>query len=237
MRILLRNLSELVATVRALIVADKYPRTVAALDELQNAVGDEFKRYFRKRMATFRTKQNKIAYLQKKVKELERQVRSHTETKTLTRCLTTDWILKVMLASPHTSGRSLADSFHLVAGFDGTTVSRPSIGKIKAAWVEMYLSMVKSKIRDTVAAQLRPCANGMRTFLPVTLVHVQDEADIRLRSGDARETNLPKRGRASKVQCHVMRFCVGHHEMEISGPSWKHSGTRGQALWQQSWKV
>ena len=212
---LFRDLSERVATVRALIAADKYPRTAAALDELQNAVGAEFKRYFRKRMATFRTKQNKIAYLNRKVSALQRQVRSHTETKTLARSLTTDWILKVILASPHTSGRSLAESFHLVAGFDRTTVSRPSIGKIKAAWVEMYLSMVKSKIRDTVAAHLRPCANGMRTFLPVTLVHVQDEADIRLRSGDARETNLLKRGRASKVQCHVMRFCVGHHEMEI----------------------
>ena len=76
-----RNLSELVATVRALIEADKYPRTAAALDELQNAVGAEFKRYFRKRMATFRTKQNKIAYLNRKVSALQRQVRSHTENR------------------------------------------------------------------------------------------------------------------------------------------------------------
>ena len=89
-KILLRNLSELVATVRALIAADKYPRTAAALDELQNAVGAEFKRYFRKRMATFRTKQNKIAYLNRKVSALQRQVRSHTETKAVARNLTTD---------------------------------------------------------------------------------------------------------------------------------------------------
>ena len=80
-KILLRNLSELVATVRALIAADTYPRTAAALDELQNAVGAEFKRYFRKRMATFRTKQNKIAYLNRKVSALQRQVRSHTENR------------------------------------------------------------------------------------------------------------------------------------------------------------
>ena len=54
-----------------------------------------------------------------------------------------------------------------------------------------------------------------RPFLPVTLVHVQDEADMRLRSGDAREAKLPRRGRASKVQLHVLRCAVGHYDQEI----------------------
>ena len=82
MRKVFRNLSELIATVRTLIVADKHPKTVAALDELQNAVRLEFKRFYRKKVATFKTKQNQIAYLHKKVKALQRQVRSHTDTTT-----------------------------------------------------------------------------------------------------------------------------------------------------------
>ena len=44
---------------------------------------------------------------------------------------------------------------------------------------------------------------------------MEDEAGIRLRSGDNRDTTLPKRGRASKVQLHVLRLAVGHHRHEI----------------------
>ena len=162
-----------------------------------------------------RTLQNKVQYMQKKITTLEAQVKSHTETKNSMNRLTKDWILRVFLASPHASSRAIAQSFHQVVGLDATTVGRTSIGKIKAAWVEMFVRMVKSKIRDMVAAHLRSCSMARRPFLPVTLVHVQDEADIRLRSGDARDPELPRRGRASKVQLHVLRLAVGHHQHEI----------------------
>ena len=125
-------------------------------------------------------------------------------------------MLRVFLAAPHTSGRALADSFHLVAGFDSTTVSRPTIGSIKAAWADMYIRMVKRMVRDFVEGHLRYCERARRPFVSVTFEHVQDEADIRLRSGDARDgPKLPKRGRASKVQMHVVRIAVGHHRQEI----------------------
>ena len=166
-------------------------------------------------MVLGKTLQNKMSYMRKKITTLEAQVKSHTETKNSMNRLTKEWILRVFLASPHASSRSIADSFHLVVGLDATTVSRTSIGKIKAAWVEMFVRMVKSKVRDTVAAHLRSCSKARRPFLPVTLVHVQDEADIRLRSGDARDAELPRRGRASKVQLHVLRLAVGHHQHEI----------------------
>ena len=153
--------------------------------------------------------------MKRRITALEEQVKRHTETKTSMGRLTKEWILRVFLASPHASSRAIADSFHQVVGLDATTVSRTSIGRIKAAWVQMFVRMVKSTIRDTVAAHLRSCSMARQPFLPVTLVHVQDEADMRLRSGDARDAKLPTRGRASKVQLHVLRLAVGHHEREI----------------------
>ena len=156
-----------------------------------------------------------MQYLKRRITALEQEVNRHTETKTAMGRLTKEWILRVFLASPHASSRAIADSFHLVVGLDATTVSRTSIGRIKAAWVEMFVRMVKSKTRDTVAAHLRSCSMARQPFLLVTLVHVQDEADMRLRSGDARDAKLPTRGRASKVQLHVLRLAVGHHEREI----------------------
>ena len=158
---------------------------------------------------------NKVQYMKKRITALEEQVKRHTETKTSMGRLTKEWILRVFLASPHASSRAIADSFHQVVGLDATTVSRTSIGRIKAAWVEMFVRMVKSKTRDAVAAHLRSCSMARRPFLPVTLVHVQDEADMRLRSGDARDAKLPTRGRASKVQLHVLRLAAGHHDHEI----------------------
>ena len=175
----------------------------------------EFKVTFRRNIVDVRKLRNQVQYMKGKINTLEDQLQSHTATKTSTGRLTKEWIMRVCLASPHSSTRALADSFHLVAGLDGTTVSRPSIGKIKAAWVEMYVRLVKKKTNETVAAHLRSCAMARRPFLPVSLVHVQDEADIRLRSGDARDTKLPTRGRASKVQLHVLRLAVGHHQHEI----------------------
>ena len=45
---------------------------------------------------------------------------------------------------------------------------------------------------------------------------VQDEADIRLRSGDARDgPSVPRRGRALKVQAHVVTLVAGRSRRDI----------------------
>jgi len=49
-----------------------------------------------------------------------------------------EWIVRVLLCAPRTSARSLADAFHLAAGSDSNLISRPSIGNIRNAWVDMY---------------------------------------------------------------------------------------------------
>ena len=42
-----------------------------------------------------------------------------------------------------------------------------------------------------------------RPFVPIVLLHIQDEAELRLRSFAADRIAVPARGRASKVQQHV----------------------------------
>ena len=84
-------------------------------------------------------------------------------------------------------------------------VSRPSILKIKAAWAEMYKVMVLQAGRKKVEGLLGVLQK--RKFVCVILQHSQDEADMRLRSGEARNgPTVPRRGRATKVQLHVVRL-------------------------------
>ena len=59
------------------------------------------------------------------------------------------------------------------------------------------------------AAFVEACASRAKdakaNFAPVFFVHVQDEADIRLRSESARDgPRVPSRSRSSKVQQHVL---------------------------------
>ena len=201
---------------RSELVADKHPRTAAALQELQLAAKAEIKVRFKRRLQRRRGMRNKMYYLSRKVKKLESELESYKSAKSRQGRVSNEWMLRVFLAAPHTSGRALADSFHLVAGFDSTTVSRPSIRSIKAAWADMYIRMGKRMVRDIVKDHLRDCERARRPFVSVTFAHVQDEADIRLRSGDPRDRpKLPRRGRASKVQMHVVRIAVGHNRQEI----------------------
>ena len=213
-----RNLWELMKRLRSQIVGDKHPKSSACLEDLQTALQEEFNMSFRfKRQSdSHKALRNKLCYLRKKVTNLEAEVDTYKKTKTSKYRVAKEWILRVFLAAPHASGRALAESFHLVAGFDSTTVSRPTIGVIKAAWVEMYINMVTSEARGVVEACVRSAERLKRPFVAVTLAHIQDEADIRLRSGDARDgPSMPRRGRASKVQLHVVRLGVAHYRREI----------------------
>ena len=116
--------------------------------------------------------------------------------------------MRVFLAAPHTSGNALAHSFRVVAGFDKSTVSRPTIGKIRDAWVEMFVPMVFAAARSCVDAHLASAQRAGRACAAMILVQVQDEADMRLRSGDARDgPTVPRRGRSSKVR---PQNCSGH---------------------------
>ena len=52
-----------------------------------------------------------------------------------------EWIVRVLLASANTSSRALQQTFREATGSDSTRVSRESVGKIRAAFVEVWKSM------------------------------------------------------------------------------------------------
>ena len=212
-----QTIGDLVRRVRLQVNANKHPRTLEALKALEHAMHAEFtKSRLRKSLQGNRALRNRVYYLQTKMDCLQGELDSYKSTKTSSGRVNAEWIVKVFLASPHASARALADSFRLVAGAESGIVSRESIHKIKCAWVEMYVSMAMNNTRELVNGHLRSCWRGQQQFLPVLLVHIQDEADIRLRSGDARDgPKLPRRGRSSKVQVHVLKLAVGHHQKEI----------------------
>ena len=119
--------------------------------------------------------------------------------------LSKEWLLRVILAQPNASVRSVEQSFADVLGSDFRTISRGSLNAVRDAWVEFYKPMVLEAGGRLVDACLRRAVEFKAGFAPVYLVHVQDEADIRLRSESARDGPVvPSRSRSSKVQQHVL---------------------------------
>ena len=121
-----------------------------------------------------------------------------------------EWIVRVLLASANTSSRALQQTFREATGSDSTRVSRESVGKIRAAFVEVWKSMHVTILTQFFSTQhsaveaahavgkarsgVGPACGGpgparsgpgpSAPFLSVVLTHVQDEADIRLLSHD-----------------------------------------------------
>ena len=151
-----------------------------------------------------------------------------------------EWILRVILSAPKVSGRALAEAFHLAVGSDGNIISRPTIANIRAAFLEMWKALIFSVARNLIAAQAdakreatgaaraatgatwaatgatRAATGAAPQFVAVHLVHVQDEADIRLLSNNGNsERGLPRRSRSSKVQIHVVRLQTGGQSFEL----------------------
>ena len=76
-----RKMTDLVAKVRSIVVADKHPKTAAALYGLELAIKSEFKFKFHKGVQPLKTWHNKVASLNNKVKALEKQVQTYQSTK------------------------------------------------------------------------------------------------------------------------------------------------------------
>ena len=112
-----------------------------------------------------------------------------------------------MLAAPHSSARALSQSFHLAVGADATLVSRPSIGKIKCAFLEMYQEVVYADAQKFLASVVEAATASSVELVPAVVMHVQDGADFRMLSADPHDgITLPKRRRTSKVQVPVVEL-------------------------------
>ena len=176
-------------------------------------------------------KQNRITYLQRRVRKLSEELsvmkhgkrdlngkRSGTTSR-----LTPEFIAKVALAIPGTNARSFAASWQDLVGVGVAGCSRPQISRIRDAFVEVVKDMVSSDISKAAAAsqvlldsQISAAAapDCSATWSPaildcapqlhsVALLHIHDEAFLRLRSTLDVGMSGVSRSRSSKVQQHV----------------------------------
>jgi hypothetical protein len=225
---LLRKLREEIAARQG-----AFPATADALRQLEAALCSEFAPRHRLRIRATRGIENSgigrgnytakfKMYAQRWRRALKNlsfaktQLAKHEQFKSIGGRVSQEWLLRVILAAPHASGRALAQSFRDIAGVDYNTVSRFSIGRIKDAWVEMYKRMKLQAVAKVVDGHIVQAKHDAAKFAALFLLHIQDEADLRLRSGEACDgPRVPRRSRASKVQQHVVSVHVGHRDWEI----------------------
>ena len=67
-------------------------------------------------------------------------------------------------------------------------ISRPSIGNIRSAWVDMFKNTVFQSARKAFASHMAAKQARHENIAYMHLVHVQDEVELRLLSGDTRWT-------------------------------------------------
>ena len=152
----------------------------------------------------------------KKLQELEQEIAKYKRPKDLAGRVSEEWIIRVILTAPNVSARALSESFRMAVGEDHNVISRTQVGRIRAAFLELWKDMLYSSVRSFIDAQCRALAAASRSatggppvFLSIQLTHVQDEAEIRLLSSDPScRLGLPRRSRTSKVQMHVVKLSV-----------------------------
>ena len=161
--------------------------------------------------------------MKKEWMQFKEQVENFKTTKTLGGRLSQEWILRVILSAPNASGRGLVDSFKMAVASDSSALSRQSMSCIKASFLEFWKEMNHEQVREFLSMQLRgvvsETARGVSAappFLGVILLHVQDEAELRLLSSDSSSRpGLPRRSRTSKVQLHVVRLLCKRKEFQL----------------------
>ena len=202
--------------------SERYPGITAALTALEEAIDAELPLWLPKRQQPHRPKadrsgqsrvlSNKVAYLRRKVAAL----RARTRRDARERCnrVATLYLTKVALAKPTTSARAFADSFRDLAGTG--LCCRSTMAKIRDAFVPVVVDVSWTRLKAVLAApgavqQAAPCAGGP---LVVSLLHIHDEASLRLRSAVSFE-GAPSRSRSSCVQQHLLWAHVGEQRVYV----------------------
>ena len=199
-----------------------WPHTVEAMRRLQTALDLEFPaaaRGVKRRLRLYEPRKHyqRALRLKKANTALREQLAKVTESKSKnSNFLSPEWLLRVFLSMPAVSARGMAHSFRDVVGSDFNTVSRTSIGKVRDVWVEMYKPMVLKVAADRAAVAIGAAKAARAIFVPLYLVLVQDEAEIRLRSREGLEgIAIPRRSRASKVQQNIVEMAFPAGSMNI----------------------
>jgi hypothetical protein len=210
----------------------KYPKTSDAIGRLREAVAAEINQRNRaspthpekptrpnkkRKQAPGPSRKHYMRCVRLKCEndQLKAKLTNHKAAMPVGNQISPAWIVKIFLTSPGQNARGLTKSFRDIIGVDKNPVSRETINKIRGAWCEFYKKIVMKLAADRVAHAVAAATSRRVAFAPVYFVHVQDEADIRLRSGDGFVSDMPGRSRASKVQQHVVELGTNFGTLEI----------------------
>ena len=212
-------------TVTPLAATGGENRTCVALQQLKEAVAEDIKDRTLRQLPRLRPRrsmpivkevkrwQQRYRRAEARILKLKTELSKHIESKTNNR-IDEEWIVRVITCAPHQSARSLADAFALAAGSDANMISRPSIRTTKDAWLEMYSIMVVKHIGLKIASHM--AASNSNTLVCLHLVHVQDEAELRMLSTDSRDgPTVPRRGRTSKIQLNVLHAWIRDTKFDV----------------------
>ena len=213
-------------------VSDVYVEVSQALAALREQVRSSFGHTCRRRGGRPRTaKLDKVKRLQNQLHWARVKCRrAHEKLRTLA-CgknrrnknrMTPEFLTKVALSWPTTCGRAFASAWRDLVGVRQQGCSRPTISKIRDAFVETIKEMRTTEVQSAVAKALATSQKGRRhapgtaaslatdsahPFFVAAILHIHDEASLRLRSDTDMQGGLPSRSRSSKVQQH----CVWLH--------------------------
>ena len=85
--------------------------------------------------------------LRRQLQATRKELARHTAAKQAGGRIAEEWIARVITCAPHISARGLVSALHLAAGTDCTVACRSSVGAVRAAWLEMYQTMVLAACR------------------------------------------------------------------------------------------
>ena len=168
----------------------EFPLTKAALDQFESALKQETperRKGFKRRRGpeerkASRTLNQNVRRLLTKNNALSSSLEATTGAKRSRRQICIEWLVRVAFATPLASARSLTTAFRDVCDVDEHIVSRATISKIKDVFVEVLKSMMLKYLACLVCASDSVAAATKAPFQNVLLTHIQDEADLRLRS-------------------------------------------------------
>ena len=128
---------------------------------------------------------------------------------------------KVALSSLVTSPRGFAQTWSDLIGVKDAGCSRTTISRIRDAFIGVVVPMVHGEVEAAIKRQVStnasPAASGAGRphVFSVALLHIQDEASLRLRSKTAADSaaSAPVRSRGSKVQQNALWLHVGAPHM------------------------
>ena len=174
--------------------------------------------------------QNQLQWARRKLRRVEEKLRALTCAKNAANQnrLTPEILTKVALSLPTTCGRAFASAWRDLVGVRKQGCCRATIAKIRDAFVETIKEMRTMEVQTVVANALAasqdrrqhaPCSSALlpgsaplafesaQPSFVAAILHIHDEASLRLRSDTDIEGGGPSRSRSSKVQ----QQCVWLH--------------------------